>query len=519
MRTLSSSRVLSGTAAARRVTAVLLAAIGIAGLAAAVIDGGALVLVGLAAAALAVAAAGRLPVLRGGRGIGRWSGRQSGRDPATGLLRRDSLDATLDRALHRSARRPETVAAISLEINDFRLLEERYDRAEIEHLYRAVGERLCRVLRAEDRVARLEGPVFAVALSPVRRLDLPATIQLCARLQQAVAQPIPMGMTSLYLTCSAGFCLSERLDKPTGEAMLQGAGTAMIEAMRSGPGAVRGFSDAMRRRIRLRSSLSEQVAGALETGEITAFFQPQVATPDRRLTGFEALARWNHPERGMIPPIEFLPAFEEAGLTGALGLHVIEESLAALRHWDAAGFCVPRVAVNFSGIELRNPGLVDHLSRELDRFGLSPDRVAVEVMETVVAGQADDQILRTLSGLSRLGCTIDLDDFGTGHASITNIRRFSIGRIKIDRSFVTRIDEDPDQQMMLAAILTMAERLNLGTVAEGVETPGEMAMLAELGCAEIQGFVIARPMPLTETDAWIRSHAGGVIEPLRRRPA
>jgi EAL domain-containing protein (putative c-di-GMP-specific phosphodiesterase class I) len=148
---------------------------------------------------------------------------------------------------------------------------------------------------------------------------------------------------------------------------------------------------------------------------------------------------------------------------------------------------------------------VDRIGWELDRFELTPDRLVVEVLETVVATKAEDVVIRNLAGLARLGCCLDLDDFGTGHASITNIRRFSIERIKIDRSFVTRIDEDLEQQKMVGAILTMADRLGLDTLAEGVETAAEQAMLARLGCGHVQGFGIARPMPMRETVAWIRA--------------
>ena len=182
-----------------------------------------------------------------------------------------------------------------------------------------------------------------------------------------------------------------------------------------------------------------------------------------------------------------------------LGERMIQDALEALRAWEAQGVRVPRVGVNFSNAELCDPRLVDRVAWELDRYELTPDRLVVEVLETVVAGRSEDVVVRNLAGLARLGCCLDLDDFGTGHASITSIRRFSIERIKIDRSFVTRIDEDPEQQRMVSAILTMAERLGLDTLAEGVETEAEQAMLARLGCGHVQGFGIARPMPLRDT--------------------
>jgi EAL domain-containing protein (putative c-di-GMP-specific phosphodiesterase class I) len=263
----------------------------------------------------------------------------------------------------------------------------------------------------------------------------------------------------------------------------------------------------MRARVANRSILAAEVAAAFERGEITAYFQPQVSTRSGEVTGFEALARWHHPVRGMIPPVEFLPALAQAGRMDRLGEAMVREALAALRHWDGLGLRIPRVGVNFSNAELADPSLVERIGWELDRNDLTPDRLVIEVLENVVANRAEDVVMRNLAGLARLGCCLDLDDFGTGHASITSIRRFSIERIKIDRSFVTRIDDDPEQQKMVSAILTMAERLGLDTLAEGVETAAERAMLAKLGCGHVQGFAIARPMPLSETADWLRAQA------------
>lgn len=427
-------------------------------------------------------------------------------DPLTGLAQRDGVVTALDRALRVSARMGRATGAMMIEIDRFKLLEERHDRAAIERILRVTADRLDDTLRDNDLAARLEGPTFAVALAPVRRLDLEAAIQLAGRIQRALSEPISVDSTNVYITVSIGFSIAARLDAPTGETVLQAATSAMIEAQRSGPSAIRSYSDAMRARIASRNSLSDEVAGALERGEIMAFFQPQISTKTGAITGFETLARWHHPERGLIPPIEFLPALEQAGLMDRLGEIMIYDALTALKSWDEKGFDIPRVSVNFSNEELCDPRLVDRIGWELDRFDLTPDRLVVEVLETVVATHSEDVVIRNLSGLARLGCCLDLDDFGTGHASITNIRRFSIERIKIDRSFVTKIDADPEQQKMVSAILTMADRLGLDTLAEGVETAEEQAMLARLGCGHLQGFGIARPMPVQETELWIRTY-------------
>lgn len=440
------------------------------------------------------------------------AGPVAGPDGRDGLVRR--LDAHL--ALGRQGLRS---GAIAIGIDRFARIEERLDHAATETLLRECGDRLARVLRDGDHAARLGGPVFGIALGPTRRFDLEAAIQLSGRLQHALAEPFAAGGARLYLTASVGFALDSRIDDPTGEGLLQAAQLAMIEAGRSGPGAIRSYSGAMRARVDSRDGLAGEVAEAMERGQITAFFQPQVSTRTGAVTGCESLARWLHPDRGLIPPAEFLPALRQAGMMDRLGTHMVAQAMAALRAWDDAGIPVARVGVNFSTEELVDPRLVDRISWQLDRFDLTPDRLGIEVLETVVADRSDDIVVRNLTALARLGCRLDLDDFGTGHASITSIRRFAIGRIKIDRTFVTRIDEDPEQQAMVSAILTMAERLGLDTLAEGVETAGEQAMLARLGCGHVQGFGIARPMPLAEATAWLsaaRDRAGGPV-PLRRK--
>lgn len=216
---------------------------------------------------------------------------------------------------------------------------------------------------------------------------------------------------------------------------------------------------------------------------------------------------------GLIAPIDFLPAIREAGLFERLGEIILSQSLRALKRWDNAGLIVPCVGVNFSSFELGNPGICDKIRWELDRFDLTPDRLTVEILEDVIAATDNDMIARNIRALSDMGCNIDLDDFGTGHASIANIRRFAINRIKIDRSYVTRADTDREQQKMVAAILTMAERLDLQSLAEGVETMSEYSILAQLGCNHVQGFAIGRPMAEDDISGWMARHRETIVEP------
>ncbi|WP_233192975.1 bifunctional diguanylate cyclase/phosphodiesterase [Acidimangrovimonas sediminis] len=427
-------------------------------------------------------------------------------DGETGLILREGLVATLDSILAGGSAVGKTSACLVVHLDDARVLADHHGHAARAEVLRRSAERLQDVLRPGDVVARLEGDSFAVALAPVGRADLESVLQLAARLQQALAAPIAIDALRIYATASIGFCQASRLTDARGRSLLDAAEIAAAEALGNGPGAIRAWSPAMQRASDDRASLRDDLAEALDRGQIQPFFQPQVSTDTGKISGFEALARWEHPQRGMVPPAEFLPLVHEAGLSERLGEVVLYGALTALSDWDASGLDVPNVSINFSQEELSNPRLPERLKWELDRFGLSPDRLVVEVLETVVATTDNDVVVRNLAELSKMGCGIDLDDFGTGHASIAAVRRFGVGRIKIDRSFVTRLDEDPGQQRMVAAILSMAERLGLETLAEGVESTGEHAMLAQLGCGHVQGFGIARPMRREITATWIGRH-------------
>lgn len=375
-----------------------------------------------------------------------------------------------------------------------------------EEIHLRTAERIASVLREGDMVARLADGSFAVVLAAVRRLDLEICIQLAARLQSAIAQPISVEAQRLYVTASVGFCLAARAPLPTGKALLEAAELAAEEALHHGPGGIRAFDPAMSRRRGDRDSLAAELEVALDESQIRAHFQPQVSTDTDEITGFEALARWHHPTRGMIPPGEFLPAVEEAGLSEKLGEVMLYQALSALAVWDKTGLRIPSVSVNFSKAELRAPGLADRLKWELDRFELAPNRLTIEILESVAGETENEVVVGNIAAIAKLGCGVDLDDFGTGNGSILSLRRFAIRRIKIDRSFVTRVDEDRDQQRVVAAILSMAEQLGMQTLAEGVETPGEHAMLGQLGCNHVQGFGIARPMPIEDTVDWINRH-------------
>ena len=444
-------------------------------------------------------------------------GSVSGFDFASHVLSKGPVTPELFRKTADEVRQGATTsgkssAVVTIEIDDFATLSDRFEPDAVDKVIAVVGDRIAGALRDTDVVSRIGDSRFAICLKPVVHLDLESCIQMAGRLQEAVEEPIAMDGSSVYVTACVGFCLLGRAPGTTGQEWTNAAIVALHEAQKRGHGAVRAYSSELQSRLKKRAGLRDEVVTALEEGHIQPWFQPQISTDTGKVTGFEALARWIHPQRGAISPAEFLPAIDEAGLLERLAEIMTYHTLTAVKAWDAAGLNVPQVGVNFSGSELSNPRLVDKISWELDRFDLTPDRLAVEILETVVTDMADDTVVRNIKALSELGCRIDLDDFGTGHASIAALRRFGVNRIKIARSFVMKADRDPEQQRMISAILTMAERLDLETLAEGVETVGEHALLAQLGCDHVQGYGIARPMPFEKTLDWVRAHEAKLHE-------
>ncbi|MDX1780980.1 MAG: GGDEF domain-containing phosphodiesterase [Thalassovita sp.] len=393
-----------------------------------------------------------------------------------------------------------------LALDDFDDLIQQHGLGVAQRICDRLVQRLGSVLRAEDYVLRRQNGEFAVVLDPVHKFDLENAIQLAKRLQEAIAEPLPVDASSIYMTASIGFVLDRQIPGGDADTLIDAAEATLNVALASGPSAIRAYSGDMKTIHISHSDLARDAEAGLASGQFQPWFQPQVSTTTGQVTGVEALARWAHPRRGTIPPSEFLPLLKQNGLMERLGKVMLTRSLLALRKWDEAGVVVPRVGVNFSPEELRDPKLAEQIEGQLKRQKLIPQRLGVEVLETMVSTPPDDVIARNINALSEMGCVIDLDDFGTGHASLLSLRRFAVRRIKIDRAFAMKVDSDPEQQRIVVAILALADHLGLETLAEGVETAAEHAMLAQLGCDHVQGYGIARPMPFEQALDWIRAN-------------
>ena len=379
-------------------------------------------------------------------------------------------------------------------------------------MQRALAKRLTNVLRHDDVATRLDSGCFKVMLHPVRHLDLEVCIHLSNRIKAALEVPVDLDGHSHRPQVDIGFSISSQIAVTQLSDLEDAAMIALSAARKNSQASIRSFSPALLEQHKSRKKLIDEAKDALTNQQVVAWFQPQVSTETGAVTGFEALARWQHPQHGIMPPGDFLDTLAECGQLERLSQEMLAQAIKALNNWELGGYSIPRVGINFSGDELHNPMLAERMGRELDRYDIAPGRIAIEVLETVIASSPDGVVARNLRDLRKLGCHVDLDDFGTGHAAISAIQRFSANRLKIDRSFVKGVDRDSEQQKLIAAIVTMAEQLGLDTLGEGVETAGEHAMLAQLGVNHVQGFGIARPMRFEDTLPWMRKHQSKLPE-------
>ena len=422
------------------------------------------------------------------------------------LTREEAQDVTDDILAHCRARKTST-ATLIVHIDGLGLSGREWGDRTMDRALDACTRRIEAVMRDRDAVFRIGDQRIAIVLQPTMHVDLDLAIMIADRVQLTLTEPVSLDSELLNLGSRIGICTAAASPQRSGAALMAAAACALDAAMQQEDGAIRAFTPAMKAEVETSKRLILQVGPALDAGEIQPWFQAQVDAGTGTLTGFEALARWYHPDLGVLAPGQFLPAVTASGTGAALGEVMLRASLDALARWDDAGLHVPHVGVNLSLEELRDPRLADRVIWEVDRHDIPASRIAVEILETVTLADAEDAIMQNVERLREAGFRLDLDDFGTGAASISHIARFGVHRIKIDRSFIDGWDDDTEKQRVINAILSLAAQLNIETLAEGVENPQQAQALADMGCNHLQGYHIAKPMPFEETLAWARARS------------
>ncbi len=429
-------------------------------------------------------------------------------DALTGLANRSVLLERLDQVVERG----EPAAAVFIDLDRFKPVNDLFGHDAGDELLRQVADRLTQIVRPEDLVARVGGDEFVVLIAGLD--DRTSAHILVERIDAALAEPYLLAEGPARVTASVGLSLTAGDSTVTG--LLADADRAMYEAKAARRGEPVSHDPVRQRTANERRRMADELAVGLRRGEIVAHLQPIVSLADGRPVAVEALARWNHPRLGLLGPLSFLSLAEDAGLDLALGDAVLRDACAAV-----AGIADLGLGVNLSVAQLADQGLRDRMASILSSTGVRPERLTVEITErdtlTRRAGAGRAAPERTLLELRELGASLVLDDFGTGYSSLTHVRRFPLSGIKIDRAFVAGAAEHPEDRAVIAAMVGMAGALGLDVVGEGVELPEQYEMLAALGCNMAQGFLIARPMPGAALVEWLSSRRGSADSVRARR--
>ncbi len=416
-------------------------------------------------------------------------------DPLTGLPNRALLLDRLGHALARAARDGSGVAVLFLDLDRFKVVNDSLGHQTGDRLLVAVAEGIVECLRPEDTAARLGGDEFIVLLEDVR--DARDATRVAERIAACLRAPLTLAGHEIAVTASIGIALAAA-GRGRPDELLRDADLAMYRAKARGKARYEIFDASMNARALERLALEADLRRALERGQLRLHYQPQVELATGRIAGAEALARWEHPERGLVPPGEFIPLAEETGLILPLGWWALEEACRQARAWGrdaggAAGDRPPTISVNLSARQFQQPGLAAGVARVLCKTGLDPRRLHLELTESVVMEPAEATIA-TLQELKAQGVRLAIDDFGTGYSSLSYLKRFPVDLLKIDRSFVAGLDRDAEDTAIVGAVVTLARALGLAVAAEGVETAGQLARLRDLGCDLGQGRYLAEPL-------------------------
>jgi diguanylate cyclase (GGDEF)-like protein len=422
-------------------------------------------------------------------------------DTLTGLPNRALFEDRLTRALNRAARENLTLAVVAYGLDRLRAINETLGYVNGDEALRVVAGRLAAALSGDDTVARWGGNEFAVLLTQIRGTeDAVAAVQ---SIRDSLNEPLSTGGHDLTVTASAGISIYPH-DGLDAHGLLRNAVAALRRAREQGGGDYQFYAAEMNVKALRRLTLESGLRRAVEGGELVLYYQPQVDTVTGRVVGLEALARWVHPEHGMIPPAEFIPLAEETGLIIPLGEWVLRRACSQVKAWQVEGFDPLPVAVNLSGRQFRRGDLPQLVSRVLGETGLPPSSLRLELTESCVMEDAGFAA-GVLRELKAQGVGLSIDDFGTGYSSLSYLKRLPVDELKIDRSFVNDATNNEDDAAIVAAIVLLARTLRLQVVAEGVETKEQLELLRALGCGRAQGFLFSRPLPAEEVRSLLPS--------------
>lgn len=426
-------------------------------------------------------------------------------DSLTSLPNRVLFKDRLNQTLLIAQRHQRILAILFLDLDNFKRINDTLGHPTGDELLKQVADRLSNYIRKSDSisrystdefsavVARLGGDEFTILLTEIAQVH--DTIKVAQRILDAIAQPFDIEGQEVFITASIGIAIYP-IDGEDVDSLLKNCDTAMYHAKNEGRNNYKFYEQSLNKTALDILALENNLRKALDKQEFRVYYQPRIDIRTRNVVGFEALIRWRHSQKGIIPPSEFIPIAEETGLIIPIGEWVLNEACKQNKTWQAAGFAPVFISVNLSGKQFKQQNLIKVIDHAMSEVRLDPKYLELEITESII--QDTKSTAGILRELRNLGLKIAVDDFGTGYSSLSYLRRFPLDTLKIDRSFVKDIAKDPDSEAIVKAIIAMAHCLKLKVIAEGVETEEQLKFLSDEGCDEFQGYLISPPLPADE---------------------
>ena len=423
--------------------------------------------------------------------------RRASHDPLTGLPNRPAFVERIGQALLRTRRRQNSrnkVGVLFMDLDGFKTINDSLGHQAGDRLLVAVAECLRNRLRTEDVLARFGGDEFAVLLEDTAGTS--EAIRVAQRITEDLREPFTVEDFQVSVSTSIGITLGTAQANDDPEEMLREADSAMYRAKEQGPGRYAVFDPTMQARAQERLELEAELRRALERGEFVLYYQPEISLHDGKMVGFEALLRWQHPERGLLKPSAFVPLAEETDLIAPIGRWVLEEACQQAKRWEEERPLTSPMTmeINLSSKQLRRQGLVRTVEEALTRADLEAHTLALDMTETVLIRTSEDNT-QALDALKEMGVRLGLDDFGTGYSSLSYLKRLPVDRVKVDKSFVKGLGENAMDTALVRMIIDLCHTLGVEVLAEGIETSEQAVLLRDMGCDLGQGYYFARPLP------------------------
>ena len=425
-------------------------------------------------------------------------------DILTNLPNRLLLRERLERHIQRAKRHDSVVYVVFIDLDRFKSINDSLGHSVGDALLISVAERLKHNIRSSDTVARVSGDEFIIAIEASEQAyEITHTLE---RLVESFNSPFCIENHSLYVTASIGVS-QYPADSDNVNELISNADAAMYSAKQQGRNQFSFFSEGKADEIKKRTMMEKALRGALKRNEFELYFQPLVSLLQHQCIGLEVLLRWRNPEFPYITPNVFIPMAEQLGLMWELGSWILRNACEQGRKWQEAGVDFGKLAVNISGMQLRHINFYEEVKRILEQTKLSADKLELEITEDFIMNEADEG-LRQLTALRQLGINIVIDDFGTGYSSLGHLKELPVNKLKIDRSFISDIEDGTDGKAITQSIIALGEAMNFKVSAEGVERTQQADTLLSQGCEQVQGFLYSKPMPADNITTWLKEHQG-----------